>query len=192
MSWEAGTSSELTIRQSKGNQMGRTLLAILLLSGTSIIWADEKFVEIPFPPITIAGTAKRLYCDALIGTTLRGRTTNYPLVKSGMVKSGLTAKADKATDRVVIEIERDNLFLFERAEFENGKATRDFPAKYIQNTEDNVFAMTIGTNKTKGAGIVTVDLKTGIATWTTIYGRGPVSDVPAIVTMYLRCGPRKD
>jgi hypothetical protein len=162
--------------------------ALMLCANPGNSEAEEKTIEIPFPASDIDPDAVRYYCTATLGTALSGTSRNYELARLGLVKPGLSATAHSRTDRIVLEIARKGVFLFARDEFEAGKTTRDFPMQVIEDAKDNLVASGADLSAARTVTVVTLNRKTGIATWTSILSGGFVSDTTKVEATYLTCG----
>lgn len=165
---------------------------ITFLATTAVAAAEEKALVAAFPKSNIPFTAGTLFCNATLGTVLEGRSEDYALVAAGVTKPGIFAKAFEATDRVVVEIFEDKIYMFRRDEFESGKSSRDFPLAIIENSATNLVAIATGLVPPKGATILTLNRKTGIASWTSTMSVGLLTDSPRIEAIYLTCGARRN
>jgi hypothetical protein len=167
------------------------VLAILFASAT-IAAAEEKVVSAPFPSTSLDSRASNLFCNAAVGTVLQAWSSADKAVSLAAQKPGLFAKALHGTDKVVLEILDAKLYMFRRDEFESGKTSRDFPLDIIEHSETNLVATATGVLKPKGATVVTLNRKTGLASWTTVMSVGVTSASPRVEAVYLVCGARKD
>ena len=153
---------------------------------------QEQAIAVPFPLTRLSAEAHLIFCNAVLGASLTARSDQHELVRIGVAKAGLNAKAYHATDRLVVEIGEGELYMFRRDEFEAGKATRVFPHTIIERTDSRLVAMATGLAPPRGASVFTLNLDTGLASWTSVESVAILSDSPRVEALYLTCGGRKD
>jgi len=153
--------------------------------------ADEQTVVVPFPTTTTSRLGKVFYCDATVGAYLDALSKEKEVPISNWPKSGMRATAYKPTDRLVLVIEESGnlLTLYKREAFESGKANGD-PFDIAYKSADVIIA-TVLVTALPSIAVVTLDRKTGIATWTTTKSHDFLTEGPRVDTEFFSCGPRK-
>ena len=169
------------------------IAAVATFAGAQATWAGEGDLSIsmPFPKSQVNQRATTLYCDATVGTELWASAEGSPIVRSKGQQPGLRAIARHGSDRLVVEIDGQSLYMFTRSDFEAGKASRDVPMPIVENSARHVTATVVGP-LASGVTTFTIDRQAGLATWTTIYSHYPISDSPRVESMFMTCGARRD
>ena len=165
------------------------LVSVLVLTAIPAI-AEEKILTASFPSSPIDTNDNFVYCKAILGTVINGRSKEYEKKLTGLnAKSGITAMAHTPTDSIVLEILKDRVYAFRRDEYEKGTINRDFPLARIPDIESSMSAFSTGIG---GATFVSLNRKSGIASLTQTMSMGFFSDGPRIESNYFTCGPRKN
>jgi hypothetical protein len=158
--------------------------------------AEQKTIIISAPNVEIKKWATGvIYCDAILQGVLKATAEDKP-------KGMLTATIDTAqTDRIVIEISEQTLYIHRRGEYEKGELGwgRLHPLELAKGTVKNgILAFSYDTGpKNSGASFFSLNLATGIGLWTISFDTGWASrdpqskDYPTSTAMYLSCGDRK-
>jgi hypothetical protein len=111
------------------------------------------------------------------------------------VKTGLYATAYRSTDRLILEIVGQELYMHRRDEFEAGKSKRRIPLTVAENGATNLVAVDQG--RIPGGTMVAVIMLnrvTGIGIWTQAESLYLISspNYPRAEIIYLTCGARGD
>ena len=158
--------------------------------------AEEKTITIPAPNSEIMKWATAVfYCDAILGAVLQASEKDQP-------QGTLTASIDtKQTDRLVIEVSDQTLYIHHRDDYEKGELHwgRMWPLDIAKGSAKNgIIAFGYGSAlKSSTVSFFSLNQATGVGLWTiskdTAWAaEGPqAKDYPASSAIYLSCGNRK-
>jgi hypothetical protein len=169
----------------------KNILAIIPLIALSIVpaVAEEKILTAPFPSSPIWLNDSVVFCKASLGTLINGRSKAYEERLKGLnAKAGIEAKVHTATDSIVLEIQKNQIFVFRQDEYEKGNITRENPLTRIPDIEKSLSATSTGIG---GATFVSLNRDSGVASLTQIMSMGMFSDGPRIESIYFLCSSKK-
>ena len=167
-------------------------VGIIAMATSTHGFAEGKLVSVPFPQGHVDPHTSILYCDSAADTELMAASPDSAYVQSQAGPAALRAIARRGTDRVVVELDKDQLYLFPRADFEKGNASKDFPMEIIANTAGNLVAKTVDPVSARSVTVLTLDRERGLGTWTIVDSKFPMLNGPRVESMYLVCGARKN
>jgi len=158
--------------------------------------AEEKTISIPAPNTEIMKWATAIvYCDAILGAVLQATERDKP---KGILQASIDTKQ---TDRLVIEISDQTLYVHHREDYEKGELHygRMWPLAVAKGSAKNgIVAFGYGSApKSSTVSFFSLNRATGIGLWTiskdTVWAaEGPqAKDYPASTAFYLSCGSRK-
>ncbi|WP_233836897.1 hypothetical protein [Paraburkholderia sp. ZP32-5] len=154
--------------------------------------AEEKPVTVPFPQGHIDAHASILYCDSVADTELMAASPDSAYVQSPAGPAALSAVARRGTDRVVVELEKQQLYTFPRRDFESGSASKEFPMQIIDNAGENLVARADDPVDARGVTVFTLDRERGLGTWTIVDSKYPMLNGPRVESMYVLFGAHKN
>lgn len=175
-----------------GLRLTAIVVGITAVTISSQGFPEDNRVSVPFPQGHVDPRASVLYCDSVADTELMAASPDSAYVQSEAGPAALSAIARRGTDRVVVELDKEQLYLFSRADFEKGNVSRDFPMDIIENTTGDLVANANAPVSHRGVTVFTLDRRSGVATWTTIDSKFPMLNGPRVESMYLVCGARKN
>ena len=157
---------------------------------------EKKTITIPAPNTEIKKSATAIvYCDAILGAVLKPPAMNEP-------KGTLTATINTAqTDRLVIEVSDQTLYIHHREEYEKGELHwgRMFPLDIAKGSVKNgIISFSYGSGpKNSGISFFSLNRATGVGLWTISRDTAWVAegslakDYPDSTAIYLNCGSRE-
>lgn len=167
--------------------INRIVFVVVVIFGP--VWAltDEKSLSTVFPAPIVFPKSNFYYCSATLGAYMYAREADVK-----QVRRGLYANVSHPTDRVIIEISGEKVFLFRKDEFEGGLSRKDAPMEIIHDTETDLVAIDVGDNvKGKVIDVVTLNRKTGLGSWSNVRSIDGFTGNPNMQAYYLSCGPRE-
>lgn len=167
-------------------------VGMIAMSASTQVFPEDKQVSVPFPHGHVDPHASVLYCDSVADTELMAASPDSAYVQSQAGPAALNAIARRGTDRVVVELDKEKLYLYSRADFEKGTVSRDFPLDIIENTAGNLVAKANVPVSARGVTVFTLDRSSGLGTWTIVDSKFPMMNGPRVESMYLLCGARKN
>lgn len=166
--------------------------AVAIISLVNIAFAaDSGILYAPLPNKSIPVDVKTVECDARLGVSLHAVDPQNAKITGE--KSALYAKSFRPTDRLVIELSEDEIFVHLRAFFKAGQFSRGRASPMRVSFSDN--EALIANNEYKisnGYASVTVNLNrtTGVGTWIISETNDiSASHFPNVESYYLECKP---
>jgi len=159
--------------------------------------AEEKTIAVPAPNSEIKEWATAvIYCDAILGAVLQASEKDQP---SGTLTASVNSRR---TDRLVIELSDQTLYIHHRSDYEKGELQwgRIHPLDVVKGTLRNgIVAFGYGSGpKNSGVSFFSLNRATGVGLWTISFDTAWHTDTPrskdyaTSTAMYLSCGSRKN